>query len=152
MLLNKNKLECVKNLQETIEIHPKHMTPRLGHEMKSILTNQMKKKCDREHGYMHKIDTINHFKCDKIASNCYGIYNVTYDASFIKPVVGETYSCTFLFDFDEGFFVNVDGFFKIMVIHNNKKMKMRESVMSIKILKMQFTNSEFQCIGEYIEK
>lgn len=100
--------------------------------------------CSKEYGYIQSISKVQTKGnvISRTSGSC--VFQVSYVASCLKPVEGETIPCTVLISFPEGMLVSHEKM-RVIVPHVHRPVGTRVDVTLINI---RYESSEYQCVGK----
>ena len=161
-------------ISKTVYLEPRYIDNTIEERIRAILTEQLLRGCDQDHGYVTEISKNIKLLDNKISNSSPGCYfTVSVDIISLKPEVGSVYTAEVKTIRPDGFFsvikdrINVyvplkrikkdNSEYKFFEVNKKRYLKHEKSEqeinigdkLKIKIDLLDFIQKEFKCIGSY---
>ena len=156
-------------IQRKICLEPEYLDKNIKTHLLNKLISSFTNECNKEHGYILKVNRIVDIKDNYISSNCEHIFILNVEIETLKPEIDKELVGTICMIFSGGIFLNVKNKLKVLVpittlseytfdqanncfINKDDENKIIKQGDELKVLisGMKYSKQNFSCFGKLI--
>lgn len=157
-------------IQRKICLEPEYLDKNIRSHLLNKLVSSFTNECNKEHGYVLKVNRIINIKDNYISSNCEHIFILNVEIETLKPEIDKELVGTICMIFSGGIFLNVKNKLKVLIpittlceysfdqpnnyfINKSDKEKIIKQGDELKVLisGMKYSKQNFSCFGKLVE-